>query len=157
MTLILFVLVGLLACCLVGSMWRLIAEPDSVQVLRRAYRPMVEWLSERIVPAGFFTWVGGTSEDWELAANWNKPVGVNRFPGDGVNDDEVTFDNLSTRDCKLASNRTVAKLELAGNFGWALKLEPGKDLAVETHGFLMSGGTLNMSGDASLSLRGGTL
>jgi len=47
-------------------------------------------------PAASFTWVGGTSTDYFVQANWSIAGTVRDYPGRQNFDDEILFDNSAT-------------------------------------------------------------
>jgi hypothetical protein len=134
--------------------------------LRSSFIPGVECLGERVVPAGTFVWKGTQSSAWELAANWDATNANVPYPGADLQgggqstDDVVIFNNQATQGCDLTSNRTVKSLTLESNFATnrPLEVKNGKSLTVKGvqagDQFKMEGGTLKLSGGASLNLEG---
>jgi hypothetical protein len=118
---------------------------------------MLEALEDRLVPAGTFTWVGGTSGTWEDMRNWTRPPNTNRWPGqNAVLDDVVHFDNAAMADATLTSTISLATLQLQTNFTKGLTITgtvlTGPNTITITHAtgsdrneFLLQNGTLTLT------------
>jgi hypothetical protein len=64
------------------------ADRGSSRRLRSRYRPTIEWLEDRVLPAQVF-WNVDADGFWNVAANWRDDQGVSRVPGAG---DDVVID-----------------------------------------------------------------
>jgi hypothetical protein len=130
--------------------WKLWGRPKAPK-RRAGFRPKVEGLEERLVPAGYtYTWWGSstTSTDAGSSANWYRatPPGGG-FSGTGLgvpgSSDNVIFDSFGG-DCDLASSMTFNSLNIDASYIGTISL----------HGCQLSAGP---SGNANNSLLNGNI
>jgi hypothetical protein len=118
-------------------------SPRTPRHLTRRFRPQIEYLSERIVPA-VATWQGPASPTgaWETPANWDwdndTMDGVN-YPGDTATrtTDGAKFDSTSTP-CNLTTNLAapLASFEVTTNYHEQISLGGNVDVKGGT-GFVL--------------------
>ena len=90
---------------------RRLANSPTLQVERRAKRPFLEILENRLALSSY-TWIGGTNQDWDTPANWQKNLPP---PLTGTND--IFFDNTGAQTVFLDSddaNLQINSLTLEG-------------------------------------------
>lgn len=88
----------------------------------KKYRPRLEALEARLMPAHYFT--GAVDGTWSTAGNWRSAGGgggIVSTSAPGAND-QVYFDG-SSPDCWMGGNVTVRELHLLGTFGNTLTIQ----------------------------------
>lgn len=133
------------------SLWRARKRPASRKVW--SFRPSVEGLEERWIPAQI-TWLGTTSTNPMLAANWS----TNSVP---TPRDEAVFDNNATADMVLVGGNTlnVGKLTVTNNFAdkfivvgtlnVSMGAVAGNSTWADVEPMILRGGQLQISGNGS--------
>lgn len=131
---------------------KIIGRPKNQIRQRRTFRPVVEELAARVVPATI-TW-NGAGTDWNTAANWDVSGGGHAVPG--VNDDVHLAGTANDPVIAVGTNAVIGSLTTDASWGANNTLTIKGDLVVQGdgaagHGMTpstWSAGTLDLSGPA---------
>jgi hypothetical protein len=125
------------------------SSPRSSPTKKGTYKPMLEALEARWVPAVITTWKGTTSTAWGLAANWSNGV---PGPNDTANFDGNLFNNAAS----LTGATSIASLAIQGTYSATITISGTGTLSISNGGSMANGVIKQAAATNVITLSGGT-